>query len=308
MRSAQLHRSKVLENLSVAYTPAGYIADALSPKFMVTNETDTYYVYSKDVMGLPETIRADGAEANRAHFNLSTATYNLDFHGLKDFITDRQRRNADKAISLDSDLTEYLTGVILLRREVDLQSIVQTAANWANTTSLSSTQAWSLNTTTSNPITFVDSASSVVLVNSSRKPNTVVMNDQVFNDVKEHGQLVDRVKYTSRDSIGPDIIARLFNVGKVLVPEISYNTADEGIADSMTRVWNDNVFIGYVEPNPGLKKISALYTFWQKQTGMPYTVKKYREEKLESDVIEVNAGFQNKVIASDCAYLIVDAH
>lgn len=278
----------------------------LSPRVMVQHETDQYYVYSKDALGLPETIRADGSESNRASFNVSTATYQLEEHALHDDITERQRKNADKAIRVDADVTEYLTGVILLRREVDLQTVVQTAANWANATSLTSTFAWSLNTTTSNPITFVDSASSVILVNAAKRPNRIVMNDQVINAVKEHQSIVDRVKYTSRDSIGPDIIGRLFRIEQVLVPEIAYNTADEGLADSMSRVWNDTVWMGYVEPNPGLKKVSALYTMWQENTGSPYVTKKWREDKLNADRIEVSAMFQNKLVASDCAYVIVD--
>lgn len=306
MKSSQLHRNKMLENVSVAYTPQGYIADLLSPKMMVEKESDQYYVYSKDTMGLPETIRADGAESNRASFNLSTATYNLEFHGIHEDITDRQLRNVDKAIKLESDVTEFLTNIVLLRRELDLQAIVQTATNWANATSLTSTLAWSANTTTSNPITFVDSATSVVLLNSSKRPNRMVMNDVVFNHVKEHTSIVDRIKYTSADSVSPQMVARLFRIENILIPEVSYNTADEGLADSMTRVWNDTVWLGYVEPSPGLKKVSALTTFWQNQTGVPYAVKKWREEKIESTRIEVNAGFQNKILASDCAYIIVD--
>src|SRR5205823_2406768 len=98
-------------------------------------------------------------------------------------------------------------------------SLVQTKANWANQTSLTSTLAWSANTTTSNPITQVDSASTVILVNSGRKPNVMAMNDQTFNAAKEHVSIVDRVKYTSQTSVTRQILANLFNVGEVLVAE-----------------------------------------------------------------------------------------
>jgi len=273
---------------------------------MVEHESDTYYVYSKDTMALPETIRADGAESNRATFNLSTASYVLSEHALHDDITDRQRGNVDKAIKLDIDVTEDLTRKIMLRREVDLQSIVQTAANWANTLSLTVGAAWNSYTTTSNPITQIDSASSVILLNSGLRPNVLAINDLSFNALKENPTLVDRVKYTSAESIGDTIIARLFNLPKLLTAQVTYNTGQEGLADSMSRVWNDNAFLAYVESSPGLKRPSALYSMWKNNTGFPQMVEKWREPKIKADRIEVSAFFQNKVVASDCAYLIVD--
>lgn len=304
--SSQLHRNRPLENLSVAFSPTGFIGDQLSPKFMVEKESDDYYVYSKDTMQLPETIRADTAESNRANWDLSTASYRMNEHSIHDLISDRQRRNADGAIRLDADTTEFLTQIIVTRREFDLQQIVQFSGTWANVTSLTSTLAWSANTTTSNPIVLVDSVSAAILGNCGRKPNTMAMNDQTFNAAKEHISIVDRIKYTSADSVGPDMLARLFRIDKLLVAEATYNNSDQGLAETLTRIWNDNVFVGYVEQSPGLKRISALYTFWQNQTGVPYMVKKWREEKKSSDEIEVGAMFQNKTIATDCGYLILD--
>lgn len=306
MKSSQLHRNTPLENVSLAYTPFGYIADDLSPKVNVEKESNLYYVYSKDTMGLPETIRGDGAESNQANFNLSTASYVLEEHSLHEDITDRQRGNVDKAIKLDIDVTEYLTGIIKLRREKDLRDIVQTATNWANTTSLTSTLAWSANTTTSNPITLVDSVSTVILLNASKNPNTMVLNDQAFNAAKEHTSIVDRVKYTSAQSVTESLLASLFNIPKVLKASVVYSTNDEGLADATARVWNDSVWVGYIEPLPGLKKLTALATFWKNNTGFPQMVKRWREEKIGADRVEVSAMFQNKIVASDCGYLIVD--
>lgn len=306
MRSSQLHRNTPLENVSLAFTPQGFIGDQLSPRFMVEKESDLYYVYSKDTMQLPETLRADGGESNQATFNLSTASYALEEHAISDIVTDRQRANADKAIRPDVDTTEFLTGIIKTRREVDLQAIVQTKANWSNNSSLTSTMAWSADTTTSNPIRQVDTAASVILLNCGKKPNVIAMNDQTFNVAKEHVSIIDRVKYTSMQSVTEGILATLFNVGTVLQATATYMNAEEGLTETSARIWNDTVFIGYVAPSMGLKTISALTTFWQNNTGYPVMVKKWREEKRSGDMIEASAMFQNKIVSSDCGYLILD--
>lgn len=305
-RSSQIHQNRPLENVSIAFQPEGFIGDQLSPMVLVKHDSDTYYVYDKDTMSLPETLRANGAESNKATFNLSTASYLLEKHSLHDDVTDDDRKNSDKAIRLDIDVTEDLTRKIRLRREVDLAALAQTAANFANTTSLTSTFAWSSNSAGSNPITFVDTASSTILLNSGLEPNVVVMNDQTFRAAKEHVSITDRVKYTSADSVTEGMLAKLFNVDTVLVPRVTYNTADEGLTPSLSRVWNDTVIVAYVERSPGLKRPSAFYTYWQANTGNPFTVKKWRKEELEADRIEVTAKFDNLAPASDCAYLIVD--
>lgn len=306
MQSNQLHRQTPLENVSVAYMPGGFIGDQLSPRTMVEKESNEYYVYSKDTMQLPETIRADGGEANVASFNLSTASYILEDHAIKEIVTDRQRENADKPIRLDADTTEFLTGIIKTRREVDLQGVVQTKANWSNNSSLTSTLAWSADTTTSNPIRQIDTAASTILLNCGKKPNVVAMNDQTFDAAKEHVSIIDRIKYTSMQSVTENILANLFNVKTVLKAEATYMNGAEGLTETTARIWNDTVFVGYIDPDMGLKKLTALRTFWKNNTGYPVTVTKWRDNARKGDWIEAEAMFQNKIVASDCGYLIID--
>lgn len=305
-QSSQLHRNRPLENISMAFKPTGFIADELSPRFMVENESNEYYVYSKDNFRVPETVRADGAESNKDSFALSVASYQLVEHSLHDDITDRQRSNADKAIRLDIDATESLTQKIMLRREIDLQTTVQTSGIFSNALSLTSTYAWSANTTLSNPITQIDSVSTAILTSSGVLPNVIALDDPSFRAAKEHVSIVDRVKYTSAESVGEALLAKLWGLDKVLVGKATYNSAQEGLTDTLSRVWTDTAVLCYVDQNPGLKKISALYTFWQNQGGVPYRVKKWREEKIEADRIEVQSMFDNKIVASECAGVIVN--
>lgn len=304
---SQVHQDQALENVSLAYKPGDLIAQDLCPMVPVQHESDRYYVYSRDQLSLPETARAAGAEANRASFSLSTATYNLEEHALKDFITDRARANADKALNLEVDATEHLTNLILMRQEVELAALVSTAGNWANTTSLTSTFAWSANTTLSNPILFADSAASTVVQASGMLPNSCVINDPTYRAIKEHVSMVDRIKYTSAESIGEELIARLFGVGKLYVGRGIRNTGGEGLADATANswIWTDCAWFGYTEKTPGLKKPSALYNFTMKQ-GNPVKVLRWREDNIEADAVQVSKMFQQQVPMSAAGYLIVN--
>jgi hypothetical protein len=304
--TGQIHRDVALENISIAYRPAGAIAQELAPVYPVVRDSDVYYVYARDNFRIPETLVSNKGEPNRSDWNVSTSSYILTRHALYDYISDDDRSNADKAIRLDVDLTEHLTDQMMLRYEKDLAQLCQDPGNWSNNTSLTSTLAWSANTTTSNPITQIDSATSIIIQQSGKRPNVLVIDDQTFRAAKEHVSITDRVKYTSADSVTEAMLGKLFNVERVLVPSITENSGEEGLADSMAFIWTNAAWLAYVDRSPGLKKVSALYTFRKNMGGSIASVSRWREEIRTSDAIKVEMKYQHRAVATACAYLIRD--
>lgn len=297
-QSNQTHQNKPLEGISVAYKNEEYIADKVAPMFPVKHESDTFYVYSKDNMRLPETLRAVGAEAHEGDWNVSSSSYVLNEHALKHLVADRQRDNADAALDLDVDATEYLTDRILFRKEKALIDLIQTNDLFSNELSLGATNIWTLQSTTANPIVQMDTATTVILENTGKRANIAVLCLKGFNAAKENINVTDRVKYTSADSVTEAMLAKLFNIPEVLVSRATNNGSKEGLADSMAFLMTNCAWVGYVEKAPGLRKASALYTFAQKQP----SVKKYRVEERAGDMIEVSSMFVHKVVASDCGF------
>lgn len=304
-----VHQDAALEGISVAYQPAGLIAAQLVPNVPVKFESDKYYVYSKDNLKVPNTRRADGAESREVDWDLTTATYVLEEEALKRLVTDRQRENADAAIRPEVDATKFLTGQILLRHEQDLADLINPAANWSTKTSLTSTLAWSANTTLSNPIAVADSASAAILQGTGKRPNRCLLDLRTFNAAKEHVSVVDRIKYTSADSVTPALLGRLFNVEKLLVAEAAVNSGQQGQADSMGFIFTDLAFFCYVAQSPSLMEPSALYTFGKSGMGLDggqARVKRWREEKRNGDFIEASKMYQHKIVASDCAFHVAN--
>lgn len=299
-----IHVNRPLTNISIGYRSSGMIADSLFPAVPVMKESDLYYVFDKaQSLRTPETRRANGAESNEDNLLLSTASYSLEFHALKEIITRRDRANQDPGVNLDMATTEDLTGKIQRRREKNAAELLFTNGNWANESSLAAADAWSANTTTSNPILVADSANAAVLLNCGLKPNTCVMDYRTFLAVKEHVSIVDRVKHTSSDSVTPQMIARLFGQPNLLIAEGVENGAKEGLAASMQYIWTDSAWFGYVERSPGLKKPSALYCFKQ---GGGATVRKFPDRKRDGDWVEVEQNYDQQSPASDCGYHVVN--
>lgn len=300
-----IHVDKPLMNISIRYRSEGLIADELFPVVPVQKESDVYYIFDKaNSLRTPLTLRANGGEANEDNFALSTATYRLEEHALKEIITDRDRENQDPGLDLEASTVEDLTDKILRQKEVDAATLLFTDGNWANESSLAAAGAWSANTSVSNPILNADSASANISLQTGKRMNTCVLDETTWFAVKEHTSVVQRVMYTSADSVGPELVARLFGVQKLLVAGASQNTADEGLAATMARIFTDSAWFGYVERSPGLKKPSALYCF--KRSGGGVEVRRWRDEAKKGEYIEVGHMYDQHVPASDCGYLIVN--
>jgi len=293
-----LHIDQLLSNISIKYKNESYIADQVFPEVMVKKDHDLYRIYDRNFK-LPETKRANRGIAREYGFDVSTASYHLEHHALKAFISDSDKENYDLAI-LEADHTENLTDKILLRRENSV-AVLFTSSSWSQNTSLSTAQQWSADTTTSNPIPQFDTATTVVLENSGKKPNYAIIPHRQMVQAKNHSSIIDRIKYTSAE-ITPNMLAGLFDMPKILVPLAVVDSAAEGLAASVAALWNDNVFIGYRPQNASPLEPSAGYIF---RNSMPM-VKKWREEERDSDVVEVNMKYVPKVVASLAGYLLKD--
>lgn len=294
-----VHLNRALTNVSVRYNWTEGIADQVFPEVPVQKESDQYFIYSRDHLRLDETIRANRAESNEVGYDHSTATYTLEEHALKELISDRDRNNADAPLNLDMDVTEDLTQRIMIRREVEVANIAFTTGSWANNATVGSATAW--NTSASNPISDVLTATASVLQNGFIRPNSAVLGWTPFSLSKINSVTTDRIKYTSRESITPEILAGLFDLDKVLIGQAARITSAEGATETTGFIWGANGLIYYRPPTPRLKTPSAGYTL---TVGGRFRTKKWREEKKAGDYIEVSTMFVPLAVATSAAYLL----
>ena len=133
--------SKALSNISQEYKNYEYIAAQFMPNRMVKNESDMYYIYNNDFRRVHNTLRANGTPAAMATFDVSTSTYYMREHAIKDVVTDRDYDNVDAPIELDRDKTEYLTDKLMLEEEYETMQLIFTTTSFTNTKTLTSLPA-----------------------------------------------------------------------------------------------------------------------------------------------------------------------
>jgi hypothetical protein len=294
----QIHVDQLLSRVSVKYRNEMYIAMQVFPELQVKKDSDLYRIYDRNFR-LPQTKRANRAAARWHNFEVSTGTYNLEEHALKDLVSDRDAANYDLA-NLRAETTEELTDKIMLRMEKHVADLF-TSTSWSQNVSLSAAQQFSLDTTTSNPVPIFDTGTTVVIENSGFMPNMSIIPHRTMLDIKNHSSIIERIKYTSIQ-ITENMLAGLLGVQNLLVPKAVLDTAAEGVTASISPVWGDNAFIGYRAPSPSPLKPSCGYVF---RSSRPL-VKRWRDEELAGEKIEAGMRYQAKVVASLAGYLIKD--
>jgi hypothetical protein len=312
---SQVHVDAILTNISVAYMQRAenFIADKVFPVVPVDKQSDKYFTYTKnDWLRDEAQVRADGTESVGSGYNIGTDTYYADVWAIHKDVGDQTRANADAPINVDREAAEFVTHRLLLRRELQFVTDFMSDGVWgtsatgvASGASTDEFVQWN-NYTTSDPIEDIEAAKSDILSVTGMEANTLVLGYDVFRQLKNHPDLVDRIKYTSSQTITEDMLARMFDIERVLVSKAIKATNAEGATEAYSFATGKSALLCHVAPNPGLLTPSAGYTFqWtgvSQGLGATIGTSSFRLESLKATRIEAEVAFDNKIIGSDLGY------
>lgn len=229
-------------------------------------------------------------------YTLSTGSYVAVEYAFAKGVTDEARDNSDDPLRPEIEAAEFVTDNLLRAREKRVADLVSACANWAN--SVTPSTKW--DDDTSDPLGDVDTARTAILQATGLMPNSMVMGWEVWEDLKNHPDLLDRIKYTEKGVLTSDLAAGLFEVNKLLVGRSVYESAEEGETSSMAFIWGKQVTLLYAPESPGLMKPAAGYIFRVKTR----EVSRFREDQERQDVFEARESTDECITGSDCAYVM----
>ena len=313
-----LHYNAPMTEFSVMIVPeagAGFIADQVFPTVSVQKKSDKYYIYTAaDFLRDEVTKRAPGTESQGSGWGISTSDYAVERWALHKDIDDEEVANADSMLDVHQDSTRFLTQKMLIRKEVDFVSNFMATGKWGTTMTgeahgggggAAYVDYWS-DQTNSTPIEDVFTGVLKVLKNTGYKPNTLVLGVETFMALKRHPDILEQYKYTTADSVTTDMLARIFEVDKVLVPYAIYDTAKEGQTSTPAFITSKAAMLLYVNPNAGLRQPSAGYTItWQGAPGVGAQGQVMRTipmPELQAERMEIEAFWQHKLVSSALGY------
>jgi hypothetical protein len=294
-----VHLDAILSNVSIKYANGLAIADQVFPRVKVLKESDKYFTYTRDFR-IPRTYRAIGSESNAIDWNISTDSYFCEEYALHDDVFDRIRKNADTPLNLDVDTTETITDALIRDREKRVADIAFSTGSITTNSALTGSDQWS-DYAGSDPLGDLETAMLAVKQASGRVPNTVVLGEQVMSKLRNHPDLLERIKYTQKGVVTADLLASLLPGNpRVLVGDLMYDSSQEGDSESLGYIWGKKALVAYVEASPGLRKMSLGYQFYSQDR----TTSKWREDKIKADRIEVSEVSDEKLVSASCGYLL----
>lgn len=317
-----VHVDRPLTQISLAFlqSPDGFVADRVFPRVPVSKQSDSYFRYDRDMFNRNQMEkRAPGAESAGATYSIDTDTYNADVWALHHDIADQIRANADSPLQLDRETTEFLTIQSLIRREKSWADDNFVASVWTgDLTGVSGAptapnfQQW--NEDASTPIEDVRRGARNIQFRTGFRPNKFVCNRDVFDALLDHPDIVgrlDRGQTQGAAMVLKQNLAALFEVEEVLVMDAIEATSAEGATVAHALIGAKQALLVYSAPSPGLMTPSGGYTFtWTGLLGggvLGSRIKRMRMEHLESDRLEIQQAFDQKLVAADLGQMYLTA-
>jgi hypothetical protein len=297
------HVDQLLTIFSHAYTQEAenYIADKVFPVIPVTKKSAKIGIYTKADWFMDDAgLRAPATESTETGYATEFDDYNCENYAVHKKVPDEVRENTDEPFNPDLSATSIVTDRLLMKREVKFSTDFIKTSFWGTSTDLVAAP-WD-DYGLSNPIIDVDTARDVVHSTTAREVNTGVMGRKVITALRNHPDLIEKIKYTQRGVLTIDLIAALLNINRLLIGNAIYNTAKKGQAASYSYIVGNSVLLMYVTPRPGLLEPSAGYIFHWKNFGALSYIRRVRDDKRRYDMIEGNTYFDQKAVGVDLGY------
>ncbi len=307
-----VHVDGLMTNISVAFTNEEYIAEQVFPIVMVDKQSDIIPQYPKGDF-LREVMKpwVPGTPGARSGYAVDTSlTYFCQGWKLGKLLPDDVVKNADLPFNLFKDAARWLEEQSLLRWEIEFANqFMKTTSGtpgdaWTEKIAATDFTAWD-NYGGSDPINDLRVFADLSRTRTGKISNKAVMGKLTWDKLVDHPLVVDRLKYTSKESITKEMLAKLVGLETILIGSAIQNTAIEGATDVIAEVYPKNVLLMAVPASPGLLTGSGGYTFvWRPITGTPRFNRRLELPEIEATLLEVKSYFDMKQIDSDFGTLL----
>lgn len=283
-----------------------YIAQRLFPIVPVDKRSDKYYIIDKDSwLRIGYSKRAPKTSPRRLNFKVSSDSYFAENYALAGDNAKEDLANADTAIRLRQNTTDFVTNMLLRDYEDRVARKVTSGTNLGSYVALTGTAKWN-DYTNSDPLSDISTGHAFIRQNTGMKANTLVIDEDTIAVVRRHPVLLDLFKYTAGGMITEAQLREVFDISNVLIGRGIKNDALEGATASITNIWGNNVILCYVQPGVSLETATAGLTFRWTPAGLPLPMQTMRYEDPDPgkkvEIVEVGMYQDEKIVARELMY------
>jgi hypothetical protein len=293
----------VLTQIARGYQNADLVGDKLFPFVTVEKEAGKIPVFSKEAFKIYFTERAIRANSNRiSPEGRSVVDFVLEEHDLEYPIDYREAQ--EDVFRLEEHGTNVVTEAIRLRHEKMCADLAQNPVNYptGNKITLAGTSQWT-DYSNSDPISDIDNAKEAIRGKIGRYPNVILLGAATYKTLRNHPKLLERIKYSQRGIVTPELMAEIFDVPNVFIGRAVY--ADN--AGNFSDVWGDNAILAWVPLGGEPTQFRPSFGYSLRKRNMP-EVDRRVENGGKLTIIRSTDIFTVKIVGSEAGYLIQDTN
>lgn len=315
------HVDQLLTDFAIAYgqDPAKhFVGDVGATMLRKTKQSDKYPVWSKaDFYRSEMGLVGHSTPAPIGGFRVDlTNTFYADEYALKVFLADKDAKGSD--LDIRKQKVRYLVGQAKLKRDKLYAAAVFATGKWTSNTEQTGKAAGpganeflQFGDASSDPLIVIQNQLLAVELSTGLMPNVMITNSVVDMALRRHPDILDLYKYTSGGLATRDEVAEAVGVSQIVVGHAVENTANEGQAATMARVFGNHILLAYIEPGPSQDLPTAIsgYTWneYDKVDATGVAIKTWREDDPEGEWLKAEQCVQYKITANDLGVFLKDA-
>lgn len=312
------HVDRALTNLAIKgfSGAASNIADLVLPIVNVGRQSDIYYKLDKDNwLRARNTLRAPLAPANLADWQVSSEQYFAPNYSFGTMIAKETIGNADIAVQVRENSTAFVTEALARDREIRVADLLTTSGNLGSTVSLVASHAvagsvsWR-NVDSSDPLASITSAHAFINANTGLVANTLIVNWDTWQLLRQNKRLFEITKYTQTGLIPGDVLHATLGVERIHIGQGIKNVAKEGQTASLNLIWGNNAILAYTAPAIGLQTTTLGLQFRWTPEGFPgpMAIERFdhHDQTRRAEIIHGTYFSDEKIVVKDLGYLLVN--
>lgn len=293
----------VLSTVARGYKNAALVYQALFPVVPVGQRGGKIITFGREAFRIYNTGRSPGQNTKRIQIGYEGSPFVLEQHALEGMLPVEVQEESEAAvpgIDMAGGTVTTTQDIIELRTEQAAAAMATNLASYptANKKVLSGSSKWT--DPASTPTADVEDGKEVVRSIIGRRPNTAVISARAFKACKNNPSIIDRIKYTGRDSITLDILANLWEIPRVVLAESVYEDA----TGTMQDCWGSDVVLAYTEIGTVTDRGRPSYGYTYRLRNYPIVEQPYFDRPSKSWVYPVTDELQPVIAGAQAGYLI----
>lgn len=259
-------QAQVIEPILTAhargYTNPEAMYPELFPRVTIPQRSMRVLKFGKEDFRIMNTRRAPGGNVKRVTYGFSDEPVTLVQDALDAVVPREVQEAADlPGVDVATGAVNMVLNVVDLGHEVAARNLALDANKYAasNKQALSGSDKWS--DPTADMFEQIEDAKLAVAKRIGREPNTLFLGRDVFGAAKKNAKLKDQFKYTGSESVSVEMLAKYFDVERVVVGRAGFLAEDAPETADIEFVWAGACLLAFVNRSGSYLSPGFGYTY-----------------------------------------------